>query len=245
MFRQTSRRGAICDRAARIMRDLGLPEGPRRVDSFSGGERQRVAVARALAANPPVLLTDEPTASLDRVAADRLIEDLITMVRRPGKTLITVSHDTHLLDRLDRLPRSSTPWDRAILVPVESVWAVHGLASGHAPDRADQIGPPFDAAYFPGTPAGIVCADELWANYALRSEFNRDAETMAFFPGTVLAELYRVMGDVRQAMSLMTVVTRVLVAASVLLGLFILSRLFQRQTAMLRALGHRAASSWP
>ncbi|NVK58482.1 MAG: FtsX-like permease family protein, partial [Rhodobacteraceae bacterium] len=64
-----------------------------------------------------------------------------------------------------------------------------------------------------------------------------DSETMAFFPGTVLANLYRVMGDVRQAMSVMALVTQVLVAASVLLGLFILSRLFRRQVALLRALG--------
>jgi putative ABC transport system permease protein len=76
----------------------------------------------------------------------------------------------------------------------------------------------------------------LWANYALRSEFTTD-RTMAFFPGTVLSNLYRVLGDIRQAMSLMTLVTQSLVAASVLLGLFILSRLFQRQLALLRALG--------
>jgi putative ABC transport system permease protein len=135
------------------------------------------------------------------------------------------------------MPRTGTPWDRSILVPIEAVWEVHGLANGHAPERGDQIGPPFDARYFPGTPAVIVRAEALWANYALRSEFSRENETMAFFPGTVLSNLYRVMGDVRQAMSLMSAVTQVLVAASVLLGLFILSRLFQRQVAVLRALG--------
>lgn len=147
------------------------------------------------------------------------------------------AHDFVELEVVGRMARTGTPWDRSILVPVESVWEVHGLANGHAPENAGQIGPPFDAAYFPGTPAVIVRADELWANYALRSEFTRDTETMAFFPGTVLSNLYRVMGDIRQAMSLMSVVTQVLVAASVLLGLFILSRLFQRQVALLRALG--------
>src|SRR5690606_25237691 len=54
---------------------------------------------------------------------------------------------------------TGTPWDRAVLVPLEGVWAVHGLATGHAPERADQIGPPFDAAYFPGTPAVLLRAD--------------------------------------------------------------------------------------
>jgi putative ABC transport system permease protein len=135
-----------------------------------------------------------------------------------------------------RMAPTGTPWDRAILIPIETVWEVHGIASGHAPDRRDQIGPPFDAAYFPGTPAIIVQAENLWANYALKSEFT-DARTMAFFPGTVLASLYSIMGDIRQVMSLMTLVTQSLVAASVLLGLFILSRLFQRQMAVLRALG--------
>jgi len=136
-----------------------------------------------------------------------------------------------------RMSRTGSPWDKAIMVPVESVWEVHGLANGHAPERIDQLGPPFDARFFPGTPAVIVRANELWANYALRSEFTRDRETMAFFPGAVLASLYNVMGDVRQAMSVMALVTQVLVAASVLLGLFILTRLFQRQLALLRALG--------
>ncbi|QQA43053.1 ABC transporter permease [Pelagovum pacificum] len=136
-----------------------------------------------------------------------------------------------------KIPRNGSPWDRAIMVPVESVWAIHGLADGHAPDAEDRLGPPYDADFFPGTPAIVVRATSLPDTYALRSEFSRDGETMAFFPGAVLANLYRIMGDVRQAMSLMTLVTQVLVAASVLLGLFILSRLFQRQLALLRAIG--------
>ncbi len=146
------------------------------------------------------------------------------------------AHD-HALTVVGRMEPTGTPWDRAILIPVEAVWETHGLANGHAPEHGDQIGPPFDAAYFPGTPAIIVHAEALWANYALRSEFTRDAETMAFFPGAVLSRLYRVMGDVRQAMSVMSLVTQVLVAASVLVGLLILIRLFQRQLALLRALG--------
>ena len=107
---------------------------------------------------------------------------------------------------------------------------------GHTMPTA-RLGPPFDADYFPGTPAIVVHAEELWANYALKSAFTRDAETMAFFPGTVLARLYRVMGDIRQAMSIMALVTQILVASSVLLGLFILSHLFRRQIGLLRALG--------
>ena len=153
-----------------------------------------------------------------------------------GDAAVHDAHDGEDLRVVGRMAATGTPWDRAILVPIETVWEVHGLANGHAPERGGQIGPPFDPAYFPGTPVIIVRASELWANYALRSEFTTD-RTMAFFPGTVLGNLYRVMGDIRQAMSLMTLVTQSLVAASVLLGLFILSRLFQRQLALLRALG--------
>lgn len=165
------------------------------------------------------------------------IGDRFTPAHGAGDAADSAAHDGVELEIVGRMARTGTPWDRSILVPVESVWEVHGLANGHAPERGDQIGPPFDARYFPGTPAIIVKAEELWASYALRSDFTRDNETMAFFPGTILSNLYRVMGDVRQAMSIMSIVTQILVGSSVLLGLFILSRLFQRQIGMLRAIG--------
>ncbi|MGP6089102.1 FtsX-like permease family protein [Antarctobacter jejuensis] len=165
------------------------------------------------------------------------IGDRFTPAHGTGDAAEGDAHDGFEIEVVGRIPRSGSPWDRAILIPVETVWEVHGLANGHGLEDGDRIGPPFDPALFPGTPAIIVRATELWANYALRSEFTEAGETMAFFPGTVLANLYRVMGDVRQAMSILSIVTQVLVAASVLLGLFILTRLFQRQLAMLRALG--------
>ncbi|SMX33225.1 ABC transporter ATP-binding protein [Maliponia aquimaris] len=96
-------RADVQARAAASLDRLKVPEDRRAVASFSGGERQRVAVARALATNPSILLADEPTASLDRPSADRLIEDLTALVRQTGKTLIAVSHDSHLLDRMDRV----------------------------------------------------------------------------------------------------------------------------------------------
>lgn len=134
------------------------------------------------------------------------------------------------------MPRTGSPWDRAVLVPVESVWVVHGLASGHGPDWDGTIGPPFDEASFPGTPAILVRAEELWANYALRSEFTRD-DLMAFFPGAVLAQLHNLLGDVRQAMSLLAIITQVLVTAGVLTGLVVLTRLSAQRLALLRAIG--------
>ncbi|SDI80183.1 ABC transporter ATP-binding protein [Alloyangia pacifica] len=103
LFRPRSERPALRARARARLEALGLTDAERRVTSFSGGERQRVAIARAMAAEAPVLLADEPTASLDRANADRLIDDLVALVRTQGTTLIAVSHDPALLDRMDRV----------------------------------------------------------------------------------------------------------------------------------------------
>lgn len=135
-----------------------------------------------------------------------------------------------------RMSETGSPWDTAILVPIESVWEIHGLANGHGPDWNGRLGPPFDPTAFPGTPAILVTADSLAATYTLRAEFSTQT-TMAFLPGAVLARLHALLGDVRQVMSVMALVTQVLVAVAVLAGLLILSRLVSRQLALLRALG--------
>lgn len=149
-----------------------------------------------------------------------------------------VAEDTHAgveIAVVGRMAPTGSPWDRALLVPVEHVWSVHALPSGHPPGD-DRIGPPFDPEFFPGTPALLVHAEELWANYAIQARYDTD-RTMAFFPGAELARLHALLGDVREAMSLMAVLTQVLVAAGVLAGLVVLTRLFARRFALLRALG--------
>ena len=98
-----NRQAEIPRRAGAALDRLGIRHGARTVESFSGGERQRVAIARALAADPAVLLADEPTASLDRNTADALIADLVALVREEGKTLIAVSHDPAVHERMDRV----------------------------------------------------------------------------------------------------------------------------------------------
>lgn len=103
LFRPRQKRAGLRARAAERLSRLGLDTNSRQVSSFSGGERQRVAIARAMAANAPILLADEPTASLDRAAADRLIDDLVRLAHEGGMTLIAVSHDPHLIERLDRV----------------------------------------------------------------------------------------------------------------------------------------------
>lgn len=105
LFRPRRERAALRAMAAEWLDFLGIgnQQRDRTVTSFSGGERQRVAIARAMAAQAPVLLADEPTASLDRHAADRLIDDLVSVARRDGTTLIAVSHDPALIGRMDRV----------------------------------------------------------------------------------------------------------------------------------------------
>lgn len=102
-FRQRRERAQLRNNARDHLERLGIQPNARRVVSFSGGERQRVAVARALAGDPPVVLADEPTASLHREAADDLIDDLLALATEAQRTLIIVSHDTRVLNRLDRV----------------------------------------------------------------------------------------------------------------------------------------------
>jgi putative ABC transport system ATP-binding protein len=103
MYAPRSERAALKARAGAQLTHLGITAVKRTVDSFSGGERQRVAVARALSNDAGILLADEPTASLNREAADALIADLVAKVRKEGRTLIAVSHDERLLDAMDRV----------------------------------------------------------------------------------------------------------------------------------------------
>ncbi len=69
-----------------------------RSDRVSQGEAQRVAIARALLFEPPVLLADEPTASLDDEAAEQTVELLVATAREQGSTLVMASHDPRCRD---------------------------------------------------------------------------------------------------------------------------------------------------
>lgn len=102
-FAPRAERAAIRASAKRWLTSLGLTRtGTRTVDSYSGGERQRIAVARALAADAAVILADEPTAALDRANAEALGADLVALAAQAGRTLITVTHDAGLAARMDR-----------------------------------------------------------------------------------------------------------------------------------------------
>jgi osmoprotectant transport system ATP-binding protein len=83
------------ERAAELMELVGLaPEMAKRYPSqLSGGQQQRVGVARALAADPPVLLMDEPFSAVDPVVRESLQDELLRLQSELGKTIVFVTHD--------------------------------------------------------------------------------------------------------------------------------------------------------
>jgi putative ABC transport system ATP-binding protein len=95
-------RGRAVERARTLAGRLGIEpllRAPARV--LSSGEKQRVALGRALAGEPRLLLADEPTASLDRQHADDVLDLLERMVREAGVTLLAVTHDPRLAERAE------------------------------------------------------------------------------------------------------------------------------------------------
>ncbi len=93
---------ALRARAAALLDGLGIAAPGRRAAVLSRGERQRVALARALLRQPAVLLADEPTASLDPIAAHEVGTLLLDAAAAGGATLIVATHDPALLARLPR-----------------------------------------------------------------------------------------------------------------------------------------------
>jgi putative ABC transport system ATP-binding protein len=70
--------------------------------TLSGGEQQRVGIARAIATDPTLLLCDEPTGDLDRKSGDEILDLLHALCKEYGKTVVMVTHDPHAAARADR-----------------------------------------------------------------------------------------------------------------------------------------------
>jgi putative ABC transport system ATP-binding protein len=93
-------------RARRALDDLAMADfADRRPNQLSGGQQQRVAVARALAAEPKIILADEPTANLDSETGHALIELMRRLNRDHNVTFVFSTHDPRLLDSVDRIVR--------------------------------------------------------------------------------------------------------------------------------------------
>ena len=91
-------------RSETMLLDVGLAHRvDQAVGKLSGGARQRVAVARALVLDPPLVLADEPTGNLDPTTGDQVAELLFDMNRTRGTTLVVVTHSKRMADQLGRV----------------------------------------------------------------------------------------------------------------------------------------------
>ena len=94
------------DRALSLLTGLGLGHRlDHRPSQLSGGEQQRVAVARALANRPALVLADEPTGNLDERTADIVFDQFLRLVRHEGSSALVATHNERLAARMDRVLR--------------------------------------------------------------------------------------------------------------------------------------------
>jgi putative ABC transport system ATP-binding protein len=98
--------GAPLARADELLARVGMSHrASLRADALSGGEKQRIAIARAIANDPPILLADEPTGSLDSVAGEQIVKMLVAQAHDERKAVVIVSHDTRIEAYADRVVR--------------------------------------------------------------------------------------------------------------------------------------------
>jgi putative ABC transport system ATP-binding protein len=94
----------VRERAVELARQVDIEDKlDRPANLLSHGEKQRVAVCRALLVDPELILADEPTGNLDPANKGRVMEILLDYATNKGTTLVTVTHDHNLLDRFDRV----------------------------------------------------------------------------------------------------------------------------------------------
>ncbi|WP_129792799.1 ABC transporter ATP-binding protein [Sphingosinicella sp. CPCC 101087] len=99
-------RGEADERATSLLATLGLAERlTHRPSKLSGGEQQRVAVARALANRPALVLADEPTGNLDEGTADIVFAEFLRLVRDEGSAALVATHNVRIADKMDRVLR--------------------------------------------------------------------------------------------------------------------------------------------
>ncbi len=93
-------------RAIELLEKLGLGKRVKhRPSKLSGGEQQRVAVARALANAPKLVLADEPTGNLDEHTADLVLQEFVDLVRLEGSSSLIATHNERLARKMDRVVR--------------------------------------------------------------------------------------------------------------------------------------------
>src|SRR5881409_4193228 len=110
--------GARRSRVRELLGVVGLGErANHKPDELSGGEQQRVAIAAALANDPPLLLADEPTGELDSVNARMVTDFLVKVNRELGKTVLMVTHDPNVARAADTILRIEDGTIKSALTP--------------------------------------------------------------------------------------------------------------------------------
>jgi len=173
---------------------------------------------------PELVQLNRPNQALVGAGTRFAAGDSLIPMHGSGMNFAAVAHSNATLTVSARLPATGTPWDRAVLVPVEAVWLAHGLGDGSAPGPS------------PGVPAFVVRGRDLGAAYAVRAAFTNES-SMAFFPGEVLSRLHGLLGDAGQWVGWLNTIMQVLVVIAVMLALTMLMRTLAPRFAMLRALG--------
>lgn len=106
LFPEPVQRKVMLERAKKAAMDVGLGERLKHYPGqLSGGEQQRVAVARSLINNPKVIFADEPTGNLDSKTGEKIVELLRTLNREKGQTFVLVTHDDKIASESDRIVR--------------------------------------------------------------------------------------------------------------------------------------------
>ncbi|MBO4601473.1 MAG: ABC transporter ATP-binding protein [Bacilli bacterium] len=92
-------------KAIDLMKSVGLSESlrTRRVLKLSGGEQQRIAIARSLSYNPNIILADEPTGNLDKETEDEILKIFIDLAHKENKCVIIVTHSKNVSDKVDEV----------------------------------------------------------------------------------------------------------------------------------------------
>ena len=205
--------------------------------------------------------TARPEAVIGSAVPLRLGQEVKPMHGMPGEGGHTHAEIAYRV--VGRMAPTGTPWDRAILVPIEAVWGIHGMEGAathpHAESDPDHDGPGHDHDHeaeaaagpaviapatlggpwsyaTPGVPAILVKPKSFADAYKLRGEY-RAGPTLAVFPGEVLTALYATLGDAKAVLNAVAIGAQFLVGAAIALVTVMHVSQRRRQIGALRALG--------
>jgi len=92
-------------KALELMKSVGLTEehGKRKILKLSGGEQQRIAIARSLSYNPKIIIADEPTGNLDKDTENEILKIFSNLAKIENKCIIIVTHSQNVCDKVDKV----------------------------------------------------------------------------------------------------------------------------------------------